>query len=81
VADVQHLFRIDIGFDPDRGYAATLTDVPRSIMEGVEIQKGIRGNSIQQLSSRIRNVLNEEMKKRRNFPLESEPSRIITNGF
>jgi len=73
---VHLLFRIDIGFDENRGYAAVLLDV-----QG-QRQKGIRGNSIHQLSSRIRHVLNEEMEKRRNFPLESEPSRIITpNGF
>jgi hypothetical protein len=73
---VKLLFRIDIGFDPERGYACTVTDVVG------EKQKGIRGNSIEQLVSRIRNVLLEEMHKRKSFPLESERSRIITpNGF
>lgn len=69
------LFRIDIGFDPARGYAAVVLDVTG------ERQKGIKGNSIQQITSRLRHVLNEEMAKRKTFPLESEPSRIITpNG-
>jgi hypothetical protein len=72
---VKLLFRIDIGFDEQRGYAAAVLDILN------ERQKGIKGNSIQQLTSRLRHVLNEEMEKRRNFPLESEPSRIITNGF
>lgn len=75
------LFRIDIGFDPDRGYGAAVYDVQN------ERHKGIKGNSIQQITSRLRNVLNEEMEKRKQFPMEhersvQEPSRIITpNGF
>jgi hypothetical protein len=75
MSEVHHLFRIDIGFDPDRGYAATVLDV-----EG-QRQKGIRGNSIQQLISRIRNVVNEEVGRRSHFPKESERNSIITNGF
>jgi hypothetical protein len=39
--------------------------------------KGIKGNSIEQLVSRLRNQILEEARKKRNFPLESEPSRII----
>lgn len=75
------LFRIDVGFDPDRGYAASVLDLANQRM------KGIKGNSIQQITSRLRIVINEEMEKRRDFPLEhersaQEPSRIITpNGF
>ena len=75
------LFRIDVGFDPDRGYGAAVLDVLNQRM------KGVKGNSIQQITSRLRNVLNEEMAKRKQFPLEhertpDEPSRIITpNGF
>lgn len=71
------MYRIDIGFDPDRGYAAVLLDVL------LERQKGVKGNSIEQLASRLRHVLIEEEAKRRLFPLEKEePSRIITpNGF
>lgn len=60
--------RIDIGFDRDRGYAATYVDVPNNRM------KGIKGASPEQLISRIRNVFLEEMRKKRDFPLESEPS-------
>jgi hypothetical protein len=73
------MFRIDIGFDPERGYGAAVLDVIN------ERTKGIRANSIQQLTSRLRNVLNEEVETRRQFPLEherEEPSRIITpNGY
>lgn len=73
------LFRIDIGFDPERGYAASVLDLQEQKM------KGIKGNSIQQITSRLRNALNEVMEKRKHFPLEheKEPSRIITpnNGY
>jgi hypothetical protein len=73
---VQLLFRIDLGFDEARGYAAVVFDVTQ------QRQKGIRGNSAEQLASRLRHVLIDELNKRRNFPLESEPSRIITpNGM
>lgn len=73
------MYRIDVGFDPDRGYGAVIFDIrnPDEIK-----QKGIKGNSIQQITSRIRNALNELAEKERYFPLESEPSRIIKpNGF
>jgi hypothetical protein len=74
--NVTLLFRIDVGFDPERGYAATVLDI-----QG-ERQKGIRAASVEQLVSRLRNVILEEMHKRKNFPLEAERSRIITpNGF
>lgn len=77
------IFRIDVGFDPDRGYGAAVLDVIN------QRTKGIRASSIQQLTSRLRNVLNEEVEKRKQFPLEhertpDEPSRIISpgdNGF
>lgn len=72
---VHLLFRMDIGFSTSRGYAATVMDVPNKRM------KGVKGNSPEQLMSRLRNVLLEEMRKKRDFPLESEPggqSNIIT---
>jgi hypothetical protein len=79
VANTILLFRIDIGFDRDKGYAAVVADVRNERM------KGIKGNSMQQITSRLRNVLNEEAAKQKQFPLEhehGEPSRIITpNGF
>jgi hypothetical protein len=73
---VKLLFRIDVGFDEEKGYGAAVLDVLN------ERHKGIKANSIQQLTSRLRNVLNEEMEKRRQFPLEHEKerSRIITPG-
>jgi len=66
MAKVNFIFRVDIGHDPDRGYAATIIDVPNNRT------KGIRGNSVEQLVSRIRNVILEEARKKRNFPLEHE---------
>jgi hypothetical protein len=76
VAEVQLLYRVDIGFSEARGYAAALTDIRG------ERSKGIKGNSIEQLMSRLRNVILETEYRRKHFPLESEPKRIITpNGF
>lgn len=72
---VKLLGRIDIGFDENRGYAATYFDLPNKRV------KGIKANSPEQLISRIRNVFLDEMHKRKHFPLESEPrgqSNIIT---
>lgn len=63
---VRLLFRIDIGFDPHRGYAAAILDLQN------HRQKGIRGNSAEQLMSRLRQELIQEMNKMKNFPLESE---------
>ena len=70
------MYRIDIGFSENRGYAAAVMDVRG------KRTKGIKGNSPEQLMSRLRQELIEDMKKQKLFPLESEPSRIITpNGF
>lgn len=69
---VELLYRIDIGFNSEKGYAAAIADIKG------EKQKGIKGNSMEQLTSRIRHALLEVESKRRMFPLESEPSRIIT---
>lgn len=70
------MYRMDIGFDEGRGYAAIVMDAREEKM------KGIRGASIEQLMSRIRRVIIDEEGKRRHFPLESEKSRIIMpNGF
>lgn len=66
MAKVALIGRIDIGFDSERGYAATYLDVPNNRV------KGIKGNSPEQLISRIRNVFLEEMHKKKHFPMESE---------
>lgn len=71
MANVQLMYRIDIGFDEDRGYAALIQD-PNN-----EREKGVRGNSVEQLMSRLRHIIIDEENKHRHFPLESEPSRII----
>jgi hypothetical protein len=72
------MFRIDIGFDPERGYAAGLYD------NLSQKQKGIRAGNIRELMRKVgQEICSEEQRKRR-FPLEHErePSRIITpNGF
>jgi len=69
---IHNVFRIDIGFNPERGYAAAILDIDNKRV------KGIKGNSWEQLASRLRHVIIEEGGKKRNFPLESEPSRILT---
>jgi len=66
------MFRVDIGFDLDRGYAAIVADVHDRKM------KGIKGNSIRQLMRRVSEVICEEEQKKRRFPLESEKKLIIT---
>ena len=76
MGNVNLMFRIEIGFDPERGYAAIILDVRQ------QRTKALRGNSMQQITSRLRHILNEEADKQRRFPLESEKSSIITpNGF
>ena len=76
MANVELLYRIDIGFSHDRGYAASISDI-----QGQRV-KGIKGNSIRQLCRRIHEAVCDDEQKKRHFPLESEPSRIITpNGF
>jgi hypothetical protein len=70
------MYRIDIGFDEQRGYAAVIADPLERRM------KGIKGNSIEQIMSRLRRVIIDEEGKKKHFPLEKEePSRIITDGF
>ena len=79
---VHLLYKIDIGFDENRGYAAVIQDVQMSMAKQANVIKGIKGNSMEQLASRIRHVLIDEVGKRRHFPLESEPSLIVTpDGF
>jgi len=72
-SDTVHLiYRIDIGFSENRGYSALVVEVNP---DGKHRQKGIKGNSAEQLMSRLRRVLIEEMEKRKRFPLESEGSK------
>ena len=69
------MFRVDIGFNPDKGYGATVLDVANNRM------KGIKGNSMRQLLRRVHEVVAEEEQKKRRFPLESEAAKtIITPG-
>lgn len=74
MAQTIFIFRVDIGLNAEKGYGATVLDVQLGRI------KGVKGNSPEQLISRIRNVFLEEMRKKRNFPLESEQNqkRIIT---
>jgi hypothetical protein len=66
--DVTLLYRIDIGFDQARGYAAALCDVRRSRF------KGVKANSMPELMRRLSEVLTQEEAASRHFPLESEPA-------
>lgn len=73
------MFRIDIGFDVDRGYGAALYDVHDNKTQG------IKASNIRQLMRLISASICEAEQKKRRFPLEherDEPSRIITpNGY
>ena len=73
------LFRVDYGFDPERGYAAAIMDAQANAV------KGIRAHSMRQLARNVHEAICEAESKRRRFPLEqetSDPPRIITpNGF
>jgi hypothetical protein len=60
------LFRIDYGFDPERGYAAAIFDAQAGK------SKGIRANSMRQLSRRCHEAICEQENLRRRFPLEME---------
>ena len=77
------LFRVDYGFDPERGYAAAIIDAQESARRQAEVTKGIRANSMRQLCRLVGQAVCDAESKRRRFPLEfeAEPSRIITpNG-
>jgi len=69
------MFRVDIGFQADKGYGATVLDVQLNRI------KGIKGNSPEQLISRIRRVVLDEMQKKRDFPLEMERNIITPEEF
>jgi len=71
------MFRIDVGFNPERGYGAALLDVQSNQ------QKGIRAGNIRQLMRLLGQAICDQEQRSRRFPLEKEePSRIITpNGF
>ena len=71
MADTTLLFKVAIGFDPDRGYAAVVHDC----LDNKE--KGIKGNSIRQLCRRIHEAICQEEQHKRRFPLEHERSRIV----
>ena len=76
MAEPHFLYRIDIGFDEQKGYAAVIGDIRMNRM------KGVKGNSVEQLMGRLRRVVIDEEGKRKHFPMErEEPSRIITDGL
>lgn len=78
MANVDFMYRADIGFSKELGYLCELTDVQASNRANQKLVKVVRGNSIEQLASRLRHVLIEETGKRRRFPLESEPAAPAT---
>ena len=72
------LFRVDIGYNPGKGYGATIVDVQLNRM------KGIKGNSIRNLMRNVNQVVCDEEQKKRRFPLEQESAPMIItppNGF
>lgn len=74
---IRILYRIDIGFDQERGYAAAILD-PND-----KKSKGVKASNIRQLCRRIHEAICEDEQKKRRFPLESEArsvSSIITPG-
>lgn len=74
---IRILYRIDIGFDPERGYAAAILDI------NDKKSKGVKANSMRQLCRHIHEAVCEDESKKRRFPLESEAqsvSSIITPG-
>jgi hypothetical protein len=74
--DPRYLFRIDIGYQPGRGYAAVVFDVQ------LGRQKTIRGNSVRQLMRHVHSAVADEIDRKKNFPLENEPPIIIRpDGF
>ena len=81
MAQTALMFRIDLGFNPEKGYGAVLLQVAPDGKN--HRQKGIKAGNIRQLMRLVsQEICNEEQAMRR-FPLEKEePSRIITpNGF
>jgi hypothetical protein len=66
------MYHIDVAFDPERGYAATLTDI------GLKRMKGIKGGSIRQLMRRVAGEVCQDEQKKRRFPLEHEPRLVIS---
>lgn len=71
------MYRIDIAFDPNRGYAAAILDpLDKKV-------KGVKASNIRQLCRRIHEAVCKDEQKKRRFPLESEASSvssIITPG-
>jgi hypothetical protein len=75
MSQTHFMFRIDIGFNTEKGYGATVLDVKLNRI------KGIKAASPEQLISRIRNVFLEEIRKKRDFPLEMERNIITPEEF
>lgn len=70
------MYRIDIGYDPNRCYAAVITEGKKGM------QKGIKGNSIRQLMRRVNEQICLDEQKNRRFPLEQEePKRLISPDY
>ena len=74
MAETVFLFRIDLGYNAEKGYGATVLHVPTNRI------KGIKGNSIRNLLRGISKEVAEEEQKMRRFPLEQETRSIITPG-
>ena len=66
------LYRIDIGFDQERGYAAAILDLQD------KKTKGLKASSIRQLCRQIHEAVCQDEQRKRRFPLESEAQSVST---
>ena len=73
--EVTQLYQVNIGFNPDYGYAAVVMDIRD------KRSKGIKGNSIRQLCRNIHEAICADDQKKRHFPLERESAPVIINPY
>lgn len=71
MSNIALLYRIDIGFDPEHGYAAAILDLQDAK------SKGVKASNIRQLCRRIHEAVCEDDQKKRRFPLERETGGLI----
>jgi hypothetical protein len=67
------IFRIDIGYEPGRGYIAVCQDVQANQTNmGKEL-------SLRKLMRHVHEVITSREQERRRFPMESGPAIVIPN--
>jgi len=67
------LFRIDIGYEPQRGFIAVCQDIKAN-----QTNAG-KAHSIRELMRHVSQVICNQEQANRRFPLESGPAIIIPN--